>query len=391
MNFLESEEKSIFDDREIAAWLGFERLSGIGIGIKRVEKLFEYFGNLKEAWVAQERELKEAGLTDEIISAFLVKRKTIDVDKLLETCKKARVDPYPYYHLNYPQLLRHISDPPMILFVRGSLEPHHFNYSIGVVGTRKPSAYGRAVAKEFGIGLAKRGVTVVSGLAVGVDSLAHHGAIEADGRTIGVLACGPDICYPSSNKPLYEKLITGAHGAVVSEFFPGTKPEPWHFPARNRIISGLARGVVVIEAGEESGALITAEISFNQGHVPFAVPGRIDNPMSAGTNRLIKQQKATMVTCVNDIMKELNWQSAPGGTPELPDVIQLFGRENEIFELVSNEPIHFDHLSYKSGMAAGELSATLTMLELAGIVIRHPGDWYSRSSALALISSSEMP
>lgn len=390
MTFL-TEEPQIFDDQEVAAWLGFDRLAGIGIGVRRVEKLFEFFGNLKEAWSAPERELSNVhSFTTELVSTFLEKRASIDTEKLLETCKKAKVDPYPYYHPNYPQLLRHIADPPMILYVRGALLPVHFNYSIGVVGTRKPSAYGRTVAKEFGIGLAKRGVTVVSGLAVGVDALAHWGAVEAGGRTIGVLACGPDVCYPSSNRPLYERLISGEHGAVVSEFFPGTKPEPWHFPARNRIISGLARGVVVIEAGEDSGALITAEISYNQGHVPFAVPGRIDNPMSAGTNRIIKQQKATMVTCVNDIMKELNWQSAPGEA-ELPNVVQLFGRENEIFELISAEPVHFDHLCHKSGMAAGELSATLTMLELAGIVTRHPGDWYSRSSSVTIISSAEMP
>ncbi len=387
-----AEEPVIFDDEEVAAWLGFDRLAGIGIGVRRVEKLFDYFGSLKAAWMAPERELSAVNsFDDQLVSAFIQKRQTIDCDKLLETCKKAKVDPYPYYHLDYPQLLRHISDPPLILYVRGALKPEYFNYAIGVVGTRKPSAYGRSIAKEFGVTLAQRGVTIVSGLAVGVDALAHWGAIEAGGRTIGVLACGPDVCYPSSNRPLYEQLITGNHGAVVSEFFPGTKPEPWHFPARNRIISGLARGVVVIEAGEESGALITAEISYAQGHVPFAVPGRVDNPMSAGTNRLIKQQKATLVTCADDIMRELNWQSAPGAEVEMPTVVQLFGRENEIFELITAEPVHFDHLSYKSGMAAGELSATLTMLELAGIVTRHPGDWYSRSRTATVVSSAEMP
>jgi len=391
MSFLK-EEATIFDDEEVAAWLAFDRTVGLGIGIKRIEKLFEYFGSLKDAWKSTARELENVHSFDkELIAAFFEKRATIDPEKLLETCKKAKVNPYPYYHLDYPQLLRHISDPPIVLYVRGSLHPDHFNYSIGVVGTRKPTAYGKMVAKDFGIGLARRGVTVVSGLAVGVDALAHWGAINEGGRTIGVLACGPDVCYPSSNRLLYEKLITGEHGAVVSEFFPGTKPEPWHFPARNRIISGLARGVVVIEAGEESGALITAEISYNQGHVPFAVPGRIDNPMSAGCNRLIKQQKATLVTCVNDIMLELNWQSAPNAESAPPTVVQLFGRENEIFELVTAEPVHFDHLCYKSGMASGELSATLTMLVLAGIVTRHPGDWYSRSSSLTLISSNEMP
>lgn len=381
-----------FDDEEVASWVAVDQMKVSGFGPAKVKAMFEYFRGLKNAWKAHANEIATVNMiTDEHAREFVEKRDQIDREKLLETCRKAKVEPYPLYHPLYPQLLRGISDPPMILYVRGNLHPDFFNYSIAVVGTRKPSSYGRSISKELASGLARHGVTVVSGMAIGIDSLAHWGAIDCGGRTIAVLACGPDVCYPTSNKPLYEKLVTGEHGAVVSEFFPGVKPEPWQFPARNRIISGLSRGVVVVEAGEESGALITAEIAFSQGHVPFAIPGRVDNPMSAGTNRLIRQAKATLVRNAADIMTELNWQSVMNGEEEVPCVVQLFGRENEIFELVSVEPVHFDHLCHKSGMAAGELSATLTMLELAGIVTRHPGDWFSRSSHATVISSNSMP
>ena len=381
-----------WDDEEIACWVALDQLSGIGLGRVRAAKMCDVFGGLKKAWKAGADEIATSNMiTDDMARAFVEARAKVDPAKLLETCRKAKVEPYPIMHPLYPQLLRGIDDPPLILYVRGKLHPDFFNYSIAVVGTRKPSSYGRCMAKEFGNGLARHGVTVVSGMAIGTDSLAHWGALEGGGRTIGVLACGPDYCYPTSNRPLYEKIVNGDHGAIVSEFFPGTKPEPWRFPARNRIISGLSRGVCVIEAGTASGALITAEIAFSQGHIPFAVPGRVDNPMSAGTNELIRRSKATLVRNVGDIMTELNWQSAMNGEDEVPTVVQLFGRENEIFELISREPVHFDHLCHKSGMTPGELSATLTMLELAGIVMRHPGEWYVRSSQASIISSNPMP
>ncbi len=381
-----------WDDEEVACWLAFDQMTGIGLGRARAMKMFEYFGGLKNAWKAKTGEIATSNMIrDDVAKAFVEARDKIDPESLLSVCKKAKVDPYPFAHPLYPQMLRGIDDPPLILYVKGNLHPDFFNYSIALVGTRKPSSYGRCIAKEMANGLARHGVTVVSGMAIGIDSLSHWGALEGGGRTIGVLACGPDICYPTSNRPLYDKIVYGNHGAIVSEFFPGTKAEPWRFPARNRIISGLSRGVCVIEAGLESGALITAEIAFSQGHIPFAVPGRVDNPMSAGTNELIRRSKASLVRNVGDIMAELNWQSALNGEDEVPTIVQLFGKENEIFELISREPVHFDHLCYKSGMAPGELSATLTMLELAGIVARHPGDWYVRSSSATIVNSSAMP
>ncbi len=375
------------DEQEIAHWLAFDQMHGVGVGCKKIQMLFEYFGSLRAAWLADQSQLTDVrGITREIAAAIVEKRPTIDPDGLLDACKKAKVDVFPIYHPLYPMLLRGIEDPPVVLYLKGLLAPEHLFHSIAVVGTRKPTSYGRSTAKELARDLALSGVTVISGMAVGIDSLAHWGAIEAGGKTIAVLACGPDICYPSSNRPLYDKLINAGHGAVVSEFFPGTRPEPWRFPARNRIISGLSRGVVVVEAGKESGALITAEIAFNQGHATFAIPGRIDSPMSIGSNKLIMKSKAQLIRNANDIMQELEWATAPR-VNEVPCIVQLFGREKEIFDLISFEPVHFDQLCHKSGMAPGELSATLTMLELAGIVVRQPGDWYQRSGNATVMSA----
>jgi DNA processing protein len=221
-------------------------------------------------------------------------------------------------------------------------------------------------------------------MALGVDSLAHWGAIEANGRTVAVLGCGVDVCYPSSNKPLYKSLTEADDQAVVSEFLPGTKPETWRFPARNRIISGMSQALVVVEAGESSGALITAQMAFEQNREVFAIPGRVDSPMSIGTNGLIARNMAHLCRNYMDIMNEMDWVASARGE-KLPAVVELYGREREVFELVSPQPVHFDYLLEKTGMNTGELSATLTMLELAGVVARLPGDWYARETQGATV------
>lgn len=371
--------------RELPYWLAFDQLSGVGLGGKRLRMLFDHFLSIEAAWIASAAELRTLPwLKTEQIEPIIQKRKEVNLDQLLETLEKTGVTALPLNHPLYPSRLREIADPPIVLYMKGQLTPQELDHSIAIVGTRRPSTYGQRLAKEFARGLAEAGATVVSGMAVGVDSLCHWGAIEGGGRTVAVLASGPDLCYPTSNKPLYNGLIDGTHGAVLSEFFPGTKPEPWRFPARNRIISGLSKGVVVIEAGATSGSLITADIGFEQSREIFAIPGRVDAPMSMGCNKLIAANKAQLVMNYIDVLNALNWVSVP--TPrEVPTMVELFGREKEVFELVSSEPVHFDVLSQKLEMSAGELSATLTMLELAGIVERLPGDWYARQSKVSTI------
>lgn len=375
----------LLSKEDLPYWLAFDKLSGAGIGGKRVKMLFDRFHSLESAWKAPAAQLRMLGwMKEEQISEFVAKRETVDPQKLAADVDKADVTALPLYHPLYPFRLREIHDPPLVIYMKGRLLPEETNHSVAIVGTRRPTSYGQRLAKEIARGLAENGVNVVSGMAVGIDSLAHWGAIEGGGRTLAVLGCGPDICYPSSNKPLFNALVNDQNGAVLSEFFPGTKPEPWRFPARNRIISGLCRAVVIIEGGLESGSLITARLAFEQSRDVFAIPGRVDNPMSQGTNDIIAKNMAQLVRNHEDILYHLNWASSPR-PKEVATVVELFGREREVFELVSSEPVHFDYLSEKLGMQAGELSATLTMLELAGIVERHPGDWYSRLSATTTV------
>ncbi len=374
-------DDDLWTDNEQAHWLAFDQLSGPGLGVARVKLLYDRLQSLAAAWTASRDQLRSLAIfNSDIIDAFIEKRKSIDPAALLDQVRKANIQAYPLFHPLYPMRLREIHDPPIILYINGSLTPEDMLYAVGVVGTRRPSSYGSKYAKEISRNLARSGATVVSGMAVGIDSLAHWGAIEGGGKTVAVLGCGPDVCYPSGNRPLFKALTSGEHGAVVSEFFPGTKPEPWRFPARNRIISGLSKGLAVIEAGETSGSLITAKIAFEQNREVFALPGRVDNPMSSGTNKLIGSHTAHVLTTHEDILNELRWASVPSNGKLPPVVVELYGKEKDIFELISAEPVHFDHLIERSGLQAGELSATLTMLELAGMVERLPGDWYSRET-----------
>ncbi len=372
-------DQELWTEEEQAYWLAFDSLSGSGSGFsaKKLTIMYERLLSLKPAWHASRDTLREIpGFTNESIDNFIEKRKTVDPERVLESLKKAGIRAYPLMHPEFPFRLRQIHDPPLVIYMKGHLRPDDLQHSCAIVGTRQPTSYGQRLAKEFGRDLARSGVAVISGMAVGVDSLAHWGAIEGGGKTAAVLATGVDVCYPSSNKPLYSKLTQDELGVVVSEFRPGTTPEPWRFPARNRIISGLSQAVAVIEAGETSGSLITARLAFEQSREVFSVPGRIDNPMSKGTNSLIAKTIAHLCTGYEDIMKEMMWVPAPVKT--IPNVVELYGKEREVYDLVSNEPVHFDVLCERSGIDPPELSAALTMLELAGVIIRHPGDWYSK-------------
>lgn len=378
------------NEEELAIWLGLQSLSGSGSGFgpKRLLRLLERFGDVREAWVAKREQLvREMHLAPDFADAFIAKREKVDPEKLLAKLNKSGARAIPFNDPFYPILLREIHDPPTVLFVSGDLRETDFNHVISVVGTRRPTSYGQKVAKDIARGLASNGVVVGSGMALGIDSLAHWGAIEGGGRTIAVVATGPDVCYPSSNKKLYQSIVEG-HGIVISEYFPGTNPEKWHFPARNRIISGIAKAIVVVEAGESSGALITARLAFEQSRDVFAVPGRVDSPMSAGTNALIRKPSAQIIRNHEDVLDSLNWVKTD--ITETTTVVELFGREKEIYQVLSNEPIHFDVLSEQTGIPVGELSASLTMLELAGLISRFPGDWYSKRDSNAVMSQQEL-
>lgn len=371
-------EKALADD-ELASWLAFDQMTGIGLGPRKILQMYERTQSLVAAWEATARQMREYQwpFDDKLVNQIVAKRKEINPEALLNDLRKTDTTAWAYADPRFPQLLKHIHDPPALLYVRGRARDTDFTHTVGVVGTRRPTSYGQRIAKEMARGLSSSGVTVVSGLALGIDSLAHWGAIEGGGRTIAVLACGPDVCYPSSNKRLVKAILEDDRGLVMSEYFPGTQPDSWRFPARNRIVSGLSKALVVVEGNMVSGALITARMAWEQSRQVYAVPGRIDAEMSQGPNHLIKELQAGLVTDYKDVMKGLDWVTA-GIVRDIPTVVELYGRERDVYELLSGEPVHFDVLCERTGMPAGEMSATLTMLELAGVAARHPGDWYSR-------------
>ena len=283
----------------------------------------------------------------------------------------------------YPDLLRWLPDPPPVLYVRGELLPED-QLAMAVVGSRRPSHYGQLMAKRFGAELAEHGFTVVSGLARGIDSLAHQGALQAGGRTIAVLGCGVNRIYPAEHRRLYDAVRD--QGAVVSEFAFDTKPDRWNFPRRNRIISGLSLGVLVVEASDRSGSLHTAHHAVEQGREVFAVPGRIDVESSRGTHRLI-QGGAKLITGVGDILDELpdavrtaalqQHAAAQALVEEAP--ADLSPQESQILALLSGEESHIEAVIHASQLPAHVVASILATLELRGMVRQFPGKFFARS------------
>ncbi|MFH0801359.1 MAG: DNA-processing protein DprA [bacterium] len=266
----------------------------------------------------------------------------------------------------YPALLKKIHYPPQRLYVRGRLIGDEM--CVAVVGARKASSYGKMVAEYLGEELAHRGIAVVSGMARGVDTAAHRGALRAGGRTIAVLGCGIDVVYPQENRGLMEEIAKS--GAVITEFTPGEEPKPWHFPARNRIISGMALGTVVVEAGERSGSLITANFALEEGREVFAVPGQIKSPGSQGTHALIKQG-AKLVEDIQDVLEELQLSIENRGKPRraVPT-----SEEQKLLVSLGSEGRHTDEVIAESGMSAAQVTALLAVMELKGLVRRNPGN-----------------
>ena len=272
----------------------------------------------------------------------------------------------------YPAVLREIADPPEPLYVRGTLDEQD-RAAVAVVGARRASAYGLAVAEWLGRELVRHRVTVVSGMARGIDGAAHRGALMAGGRTIAVLGCGPDVIYPAEHEDLMGQIIES--GAVVTEFPPGTPPLPHHFPQRNRIISGLSLGVVVVEGRERSGASVTADFALDQGREVFAVPGSIFGETSYLPHRLL-QEGATPVTTVDDILTELR---LPQRVDQIPArVPALDGVEAIVFALLDFDPQHIDALTERSALPVAEVGRALLVLELRGLVRTLAGQRYAR-------------
>ena len=344
-----------------------------GMGSMRTKRLLNRFGSFEKILSASREELEKVeGIGSEFAARIAGWKETVDIQKELELAKKYGAGILTLDDEKYPPRLKEIYDPPVVLYVRGEIIPGD-EKAIAIVGTRRPSFYGRMITEDLSKKLAMRDFTIVSGLARGIDSAAHRGALAVKGRTIAVLGCGIDKVYPPENARLMKEVMSS--GAVISEFPFGTKPDRGNFPRRNRIISGLSLGVIVVEAAKRSGSLITASCALEQGREVFAVPGKVDSPTSYGTHSLIKEG-AKLVQDVDDIIEELGMQmedslcekETKGGVCH-----ELAGDERKVYELLSSDPCHVDVICNRADMPASKVSSILMMLEVKGLVEQLPG------------------
>ncbi|HEY9765612.1 MAG TPA: DNA-processing protein DprA [Chroococcales cyanobacterium] len=355
-------------------WLAFQRIAGLGG--TRMRNLCGRFGSLGEAWQAPLSSLRAVeGIGPELAGRIEKARREIDPQRLLTELAKAGCEAIPYPDSRYPASLKEIHDPPPVLYFKGQIEVLALARAVAIVGTRSASPYGLRVARELAKRLALEGITVISGMALGIDAAAHLGALEVGGKTLAVLGCGPDVVFPRSNRGLYERITKG--NFVMSEYPPGTPPAARHFPARNRIVSALAPAVVVVEAGERSGALITADFALEQGKEVMAVPGPIDQPGSLGTNRLIAQG-ARLVSSWEDVCSELGWSPRKKeGEIEIP-LPDLSPEEAKVFSSLGALPLNIDEIARNARMEANVVTGALVMLELKSLATRLPGQRYQR-------------
>jgi DNA processing protein len=346
---------------DLRYWVGFNKVSGIGA--VRLRALLDHFGTIEAAWTASAGDLHAAGLDERSIEKLLQARQGLDLDAEMGKLARHRVQVLTWDDAGYPHNLREVYSPPPVLYVRGTIEPHD-EFAVAVVGTRRASVYGKEAARMIGEGLAQASVTVVSGLAMGIDTVAHQACIAAGGRTLAVLGCGVDIVYPAQNARLAADIVE--HGALVSEYPLGTRPDARNFPPRNRIISGMSLGTVVVEADMGSGARITADFAAEQGRDVFAVPGNIFARGCPGTNRLI-QDGAKMVCATSDILVELNLTMV-GEQAQVRAAIPDNPTEAALLAHLSAEPVHVDELGRAVGLPIAQVSSTLALMELKGMV-----------------------
>ena len=340
-----------------------------GIGPARMRLLLDAFGDAHTTWRATYADLIEASLDRKSADALIETRRTLDLEAELSRLERVGVRALTWADEDYPERLREVDDSPPVLYAVGEVIPAD-SWAVGVVGTRRPTSYGREAAARMSSGLAQAGITIVSGLAVGIDTVAHYCSLDAGGRTIAVLGSGLDVIYPSENRRLVRRIVDEGKGAVLSEFPLGTQPDAMNFPSRNRIISGLSLGVVVIEAGAKSGALITSTFALDQGREVFAVPGPITSKMSEGPNNLLKKG-AKCVTSHDDILEELNMQMVTEHV-EAVRALPSDPTERKLLGLLQDAPLHIDELTQNSGLPSSTVSAVLIMMELKGMV-RHLG------------------
>ncbi len=356
----------------LAYWVAFNKVRGIGPA--RLRALLDFFGTPEAAWHASAASLAEVGLDRRSLANLLEARVKFDLQGELDKLQQMGVDVLTWEDPRYPARLSAINDSPPVLYMRGELRPED-DWAVAVVGTRVASTYGKEAARVLAGDLARSGVTVVSGLAAGIDTQAHRAALDNGGRTLAVLGSGLDVIYPWDNKKLADEITR--RGALISEYALGSQPEASNFPPRNRIISGLSRGVIVVEAGEKSGALITADFAADQGRDVFAVPGNIFARGSQGTNRLIRDG-ATPVLSVNDVLEALNLTTVAQQV-EAQMLFPTDATEAQLFEQLEDEPLHVDEISRAVGLPIATVTSSLALMELKGLVRQVGGMAYIRA------------
>jgi DNA processing protein len=367
----ENEEARMSDSYEVRDLLLLASVPGIGGN--RLRQIVRHFTSPADALKASAPDLACVEGIDKKLASAIVHNQCgpAFVDEQLSRLNKVNGSIVTLWDDAYPPLLAAIYDPPPLLFVLGRIEPND-RYAVGIVGTRHPTLYGKTTAEKFSADLASRSITVVSGLARGIDTAAHSAALRAGGRTLAVIGSAIDKIYPAENEGLAERIAD--NGAVISEFFMGTKPDPGNFPRRNRIISGMSLGTVIVESAEDGGAMITASMTLDQNRELFCVPGNINEKFSAGTNRLIRDGHGKLVTGVDDIIVELEYalrpilQEAP--KKQLP---QLTVFEQKIMDALDAAPVHIDAITERAGLSPSNTLVALLGLEFKGVVRQLPG------------------
>ena len=357
------------ENPELPYWLALRRA---GLGSRNFALLIAHFGTIGAAWGASEDALSRAGIDRKYRGAVERARRDFNGNNELDLLRKHGVRVYTWMDEDFPRSLRDVGDSPPVLFTRGSLPPDH-EQAVAVVGTRRVTPYGRQAAEEFCGVLARTGVAIVSGLARGVDAIAHRVAIENGAPTVAVLAGGIDKVYPREHQGLAERIME--QGCLVSEYPIGIPARADYFPRRNRILSGLARATLVVEAGDGSGALHTANWAFEQGRDVFAIPGSVFSKQSKGTNQLIREHTAKLVATPEQLCEELNLLSATGQAPLTPVTARnkpeppVTDRdERAMLHTLGDEKLHVDELARIGGKPVAEVSALLQVMELKGLV-----------------------
>lgn len=356
------------NNNEVLIWInGLE-----GVSNKTIDNLEKHFGQIQYLWDASNSDINKLDFLNDKIKLEIIKNRNMEYySKQRHKIQQLGLKVITIHDDDYPEGLKTVHNYPKVLYIKGEIKEED-KLSIAIVGSRKATAYGRWAASKFAEELSQMGITIVSGMARGVDTLAHLGAIQAKGRTLAILGSGIDVIYPKSNSQLYYDI--SSNGAVISEFPPGTEPLPYNFPQRNRIISGMSLGVVVIEAGEKSGSLITAQHAMEQGKDIFALPGNINSVYSKGTNLLIRDGAKILID-LDDILEEIKVlrDKCSYYNKKTIDYEELSDDEGKIVKTLLEKPLHLDMISYNCDIGIAKVTSILTILEMKRVIKQLPG------------------